>query len=115
LLTMGLMLTTVAGVAFAEVKIGTNHRDTLIGTAQNDTLRGLEGNDRLVGRGDSDQLFGGAGDDTIAARDGERDFITCRPSTTKCLRSCYECKLLSHSEEPGLGDGACRRSVQAGY
>jgi Ca2+-binding RTX toxin-like protein len=67
----GLMVTAIAGTAFAAVRVGDAGPNTLVGTAENDTLRGL---------GDSDRLYGGGGNDFINARESGRaedDLVDC--------------------------------------
>ena len=70
-MAMALILSLVAGAAFAAVKVGNNGPNRLVGTANNDTLRGFGGNDRLFGKGDGDRLlgsrFGTAAVETLAA------------------------------------------------
>jgi hypothetical protein len=51
--------------------------DTLSGGAGADVLAGGAGNDILNGLGGSDDYFGEAGDDTIEARDGAAERISC--------------------------------------
>ncbi len=51
--------------------------DTLIGSPGNDLLYGNAGNDILDGGAGADLLSGGADNDTIAARDGVADLISC--------------------------------------
>jgi hypothetical protein len=51
--------------------------DVLIGSAGSDFLYGGPGNDALDGGAGADLLSGGADNDTIAARDGTPDLISC--------------------------------------
>lgn len=63
--------------ADVEHAIGGKAGDTLTGNAKANRLSGGDGNDRLEGGPGADGLDGGAGDDTILARDGVADTVTC--------------------------------------
>lgn len=56
---------------------GGTGNDTLIGSSGNDLLYGNAGADVLDGGAGADLLVGGADNDTIAARDGVADLISC--------------------------------------
>lgn len=62
-----------------EHAIGGKGADTLTGDARFNRLAGGDGADRITGGAGADELDGGAGDDTILARDGVADKITCGP------------------------------------
>jgi hypothetical protein len=51
--------------------------DTISGGSGGDVLAGGEGNDTLNGQGGVDDYFGEGGDDTIEARDGAAERISC--------------------------------------
>src|SRR5918997_1434677 len=65
--TMALVIVLAAGVALAEIRVGTNASETLTGTNSADRLTGMAGNDTLKGLADNDvyhfdDVFG---DDTL--------------------------------------------------
>ncbi len=86
---------TLVGTAKADVLLGVAGNDTLRGLAGpdrldggkgadilkggpgNDNLNGGAGNDNLDGGAGVDHVLGGPGRDTIAVRDGVRDFVGC--------------------------------------
>jgi Ca2+-binding RTX toxin-like protein len=82
--------------------------DTLIGSAGSDLLYGNAGNDVLDGGAGADLLVGGADNDTIAARDGVADLISCGDGadaiTTDQLDASDSCESVQ-SETVALGGG----------
>ena len=84
---------TITGSLRDDLLYGEDGNDTIDGNQHNDTIYGGPGNDNLQGGDENDTIDGGpgsdaiagdctnafcaAGSDTITARDGERDTITC--------------------------------------
>ncbi len=83
--------------------------DTLVGSAGNDLLYGNAGNDVLDGGAGADLLIGGTENDTIAARDGVADLISCGDGvdalTSDQLDAADSCESVQ-SETVSLGGGA---------
>jgi hypothetical protein len=84
--------------------------DTLIGSPGNDLLYGNAGSDTIDGGGGADLLVGGADNDTIAARDGVADLISCGDGadavTIDQLDASDSCESVqSATVEPGAGAG----------
>jgi Ca2+-binding RTX toxin-like protein len=105
MVTMGLGVLLLGGVALADTIDGTSGPDDLVGTdskdvihasggadyvsglaaadliyagAGNDTVVGREGNDSIYGNTGSDTLFGNESNDTInSAGDGVKDVVKC--------------------------------------
>jgi Ca2+-binding RTX toxin-like protein len=65
--TMALVVLLAAGVALAEIRVGTNNPETLTGTNSVDHLTGMGGNDTLVGKAANDTYHfdDGWGQDTL--------------------------------------------------
>jgi hypothetical protein len=75
LVTMGLGVMILGGVAQAKDITGTNGDDNpLRGTDSADFISGLDGADYIVGEGGADGLYGGSGDDEVHGNAG-RDHI----------------------------------------
>ena len=64
---------------------GDRGADTLSGGAGGDVILGGGGNDRLVGGSGRDLLLGGNSDDSIRARDGAVDTISCGPGRDRVI------------------------------
>lgn len=83
--------------------------DTLIGSAGNDLLYGNAGSDILDGGAGADLLAGGADNDTIGARDGVADLISCGDGadalTSDQLDAADSCESVQ-SETVATGGGA---------
>ena len=60
---------------------GGGQEDTFVGTPQPNRLAGAAGEDYLDGAAGDDELFGGALSDTLRARDGVRDVVSCGAGT----------------------------------
>lgn len=58
----------------ANVRLGTDEKDTIEGGEDNDYIFGRDGNDLLFGRGGNDRLLGGRGDDILSGGNGD-DFL----------------------------------------
>jgi hypothetical protein len=82
--------------------------DTLIGSPGNDLLYGNAGSDVIDGGAGADLLVGGADNDTIAARDGVADLISCGDGadalTSDQLDASDSCESVQ-SETVSLGGG----------
>lgn len=65
------------GTAEAETLVGRDGRDVIYGLSGDDGLSGGRGGDEIYGGPGRDVLFGGAGNDFIEARDGDPDYISC--------------------------------------
>ena len=70
-----------ADVTVPQSIAGRDGIDRLSGGGAGDVLAGGNGDDVLDGRGGVDDYFGEAGNDTIQARDGERERIACGAGT----------------------------------
>lgn len=80
---------TLAGGPAADAVVGGPERDTVSGGPGNDRLEGGSGDDRVDGGPGLDSLYGDtetcalptcpSGNDTLLARDGEKDAIQCGP------------------------------------
>jgi hypothetical protein len=90
--------------------------DTLIGSAAGDQLYGNAGADVLDGGAGADLLVGGADNDTIAARDGVADLISCGDGadtvTTDQLDASDSCEAVQ-SATVGGGAGGAAASTDA--
>jgi Ca2+-binding RTX toxin-like protein len=65
-----LMVTALAGVAWAATLIGNAGDNNLRGTSEKDVIYGMAGGDAIDGRGKADELHGGSGNDEILGRSG---------------------------------------------
>jgi len=74
-LTLLLLATALAGVAWAATLVGTDEPDKLGGTPNNDNISGFGGNDRISGREGDDYTKGGGGNDYINGRPGDDHII----------------------------------------
>jgi hypothetical protein len=70
MVTMGLGVLLLGGVALADTIDGTSGPDDLVGTDQEDVIHASGGADYVSGLAAPDLLYAGAGDDTVVGRDG---------------------------------------------
>jgi Ca2+-binding RTX toxin-like protein len=94
-----------------EVILGWTLGDSFTGTTGKQTIDGRGGDDTIDGGPDADVLAGGAGNDTILARDGAVDTITCGADTDEVTADwndtvAADCESVSRSVRDDDGDGA---------
>ena len=70
MVSMGLGVLLLGGVALADTVDGTSEPDDLVGTDKDDVIHASGGADYVSGLAGPDLLYAGAGNDTVVGRDG---------------------------------------------